>query len=92
MKSWWEEVATKVPRSERRRLNGVVIYTFWNIWKERNRRIFDNKIETVTEVAARIKEDIEQRKRASLMCSLFAPTPFGSYVFPNWHAYGGLNP
>jgi len=64
MRSWWEEVATKVPRSERRRLNGVVIYTFWNIWKERNRRIFDNKIETVTEVAARIKEDIEQRKRA----------------------------
>ena len=57
-------MATKVPRSERRRLNGVVIYTFWNIWKERNRRIFDNKIETVTEVAARIKEDIEQRKRA----------------------------
>ena len=64
MRSWWEEVATKVSRSERRRLNGVVIYTFWNIWKERNRRIFDNKIETVTEVAARIKEDIEQRKIA----------------------------
>jgi len=62
--SWWEEVARKVPRSERRRLNGVVIYTFWNIWKEINRRIFDNKIETVPQVAARIKEDIEQRKRA----------------------------
>ena len=57
-------MATKVPRSERRRLNGVVIYTFWNIWKERNRRIFDNKIETVPQVAARIKEDIEQRKRS----------------------------
>ena len=42
----------------------MVIYTFWNIWKERNRRIFDNKIETVPQVAARIKEDIEQRKRA----------------------------
>ena len=50
-----------MPRSERRRLNGVVIYTFWNIWKERNRRIFDNKIETVPQVAVRIKEDIEQR-------------------------------
>jgi len=64
IRSWWEEVARKVPRSERRRLNGAVIYTFWNIWKERNRRIFDNKIETVPQVAARIKEDIEQRKRA----------------------------
>ena len=62
--SWWEEVARKVPRSERRRVNRVVIYTFWNIWKERNRRIFNNKIETVPQVAAGIKEDIEQRKRA----------------------------
>ena len=42
----------------------MVIYTFWNIWNERNRRIFDNKIETVLQVAARIKKDIEQRKRA----------------------------
>jgi hypothetical protein len=24
-----------------------VIYTFWNLWRERNRRIFDNKMETV---------------------------------------------
>jgi hypothetical protein len=53
-----------VPSFERRRLNGVVIYTFWNIWKERNRRIFNNAIETVSQVATRIKEDIEQRKRA----------------------------
>ena len=53
-----------MPKSERRRLNGVVIYTFWNIWIERNRRIFNNEIETVPQVAARIKKDIEQMKRA----------------------------
>jgi len=64
IRSWWEEVTTKVPRSERRRLNGALIYTFWNVWKERNRRIFDNKIQTVLQVASKIKDDIEQRKRA----------------------------
>jgi hypothetical protein len=54
----------KVPTSEPRRLNGMVIYIFWNIWKERNRRIFNSTSETVLQVAARINDDIEQRKRA----------------------------
>jgi hypothetical protein len=42
----------------------MVIYTFWNLWKERNRRIFNNVTESAFQVAARIKDDIEQRKRA----------------------------
>jgi len=61
---WWEEATAKVPKTERRRFNGLVIYTFWNLWKERNRRIFNNKMETVLQVAARIKEDREERTRA----------------------------
>jgi hypothetical protein len=62
--TWWEEAARRVPRAERRRFNGVVIYTFWNLWKERNRRIFNNITESTFLVAVRIKDDIEQRKRA----------------------------
>jgi hypothetical protein len=42
----------------------MVIYTSWNIWKERNRRIFNNTHESAMQVALRVKEDIEQRKRA----------------------------
>jgi hypothetical protein len=61
--SWWEKVVTVVPLTERKRFNGMVIYTFWNLWKERNRRIFNN-YESVMQVAARIKYDIEQRRRA----------------------------
>jgi len=42
----------------------MVIYTYWNLWKERNRRIFNNTQESASQVASRIKEDIEQRRRA----------------------------
>ena len=33
LKSWWEEAATKIAKQEKRRFNGMVIYTLWNIWK-----------------------------------------------------------
>jgi hypothetical protein len=39
-------------------------YIFWNLWIERNGIIFNNAYETVMQVAARIKDDIEQRRRA----------------------------
>ena len=60
--SWWDKAVT-VPLRERRHFNGMVLYTFWNLWKERNRRIFNNNSESVMQVAARIKDDIEQRRR-----------------------------
>jgi hypothetical protein len=43
----------------------MVIYTLWNIWKERNRRIFSNHHESAMQVALRVKEDTNQRKRAN---------------------------
>jgi hypothetical protein len=60
---WWEETQAKIPKSERL-FNGVVIYTLWNVWKERNRRIFTDTFQTAAQVASRAKEDIEQQERA----------------------------
>ena len=37
---WWEDAASKIPKHEHRHFNGVLIYIVWNLWKERNRRIF----------------------------------------------------
>jgi len=59
----WEQVAAKIPKQRRRHFNGVVIYTFWNIWKERNRRIFHNSSMDARQVASRAKEDIELHGR-----------------------------
>ena len=58
---WWDKATQKVPK-----LLNVLIYTIWNIWKERNRRIFNDTLESPMQVAARVREDIVQRKRASL--------------------------
>jgi hypothetical protein len=54
--SWWEKAVTVVPLTERKCFNGMVIYTFWNLWKERNKRIFNNNYESVMQVASRTKD------------------------------------
>ena len=63
---WWDKAVQKVPIPMKRQFNGVVIYTIWNIWKERNRQIFKNTSESPMQVASRVREDVVQRKGASL--------------------------
>ena len=55
---WWDKATQKVPK-----LLNVLIYTIWNIWKERNRRIFQNSSMDARQVASRAKEDIELHER-----------------------------
>jgi hypothetical protein len=37
-----------------------VIYTAWNIWKERCRRVFENKATIPTQLINIIKDDVQQ--------------------------------
>jgi hypothetical protein len=62
---WWETTASRVPTDRRRDFNGMVIYIMWNLWRERNRRIFDKIPSTAWQVAKRTKECLEQFKRAA---------------------------
>ena len=61
---WWEQTASNIPKQDCWRFNGVCIYIWWNMWKERNRRIFENKYMTAQQVASLTKEHIVQRHRA----------------------------
>jgi hypothetical protein len=38
--------------------DGLVLYFWWNIWKERNRRTFQQTAKSPTEVAYLIKDDV----------------------------------
>jgi hypothetical protein len=45
-------------KKQRRSLDGIVLYFWWNIWKERNKRIFQHKSLEVAEVTSLITNDI----------------------------------
>ena len=63
--NFWRKCRAKVDKEQRKPFNGVMIYFWWNLWKERNRRTFQNKTLQPRQVALLCKEDIEQYQLAT---------------------------
>jgi hypothetical protein len=57
---WWKKCRLKIDKHSRPSFDGLIIYFWWNIWKERNRRTFNHESKSVEEVAFLIKEDAQQ--------------------------------
>jgi len=55
---WRGETEAVFPKDRRRMYNGVVIYTLWNIWKERSHRIFEHSSLSPLQVAGRVRESL----------------------------------
>ncbi|OQU83651.1 hypothetical protein SORBI_3005G153066 [Sorghum bicolor] len=55
IKEWWTAMNGQGDDTRRTQL---VIYAVWDIWKERCRRVFDNKAQTPAQVASIIQQDI----------------------------------
>ena len=58
--SFWLRCRRKIDKNRRNEVDGILIYFWWNIWKERNRRIFQQQNLQLIQVASLCKDDITQ--------------------------------
>lgn len=56
---WWRKLQSSAMLTERKKAVIVGAYVVWNIWKERNNRIFHGKKAEVPAVKSLIDEDLE---------------------------------
>ncbi|WVZ67318.1 hypothetical protein U9M48_016414 [Paspalum notatum var. saurae] len=64
VEDWWLTVFLGKPEEHHKTISGILMYIVWNIWKERNRRIFDGKSASPTTVFSRAKEEMALRRAA----------------------------
>ena len=50
--SWWSAARRCVEKKEQAKLDGVVAYTAWFLWRERNSRVFENNYSSYSAVAS----------------------------------------
>jgi hypothetical protein len=65
--NWWSSELTGVPSKEKKQRAAVIIYTTWNLWKERNRRIFEAKSSRPPRLLQLIEDEMALRDMACLV-------------------------
>ena len=70
--SFWLRCQRKIDKNHRKEMERILIYFWWNIRKERNRRIFQQQNLQLIQVASLCKDDITQ------YCLAMAPQDQGT--------------
>lgn len=56
---WWEKIASSMQGERKKKLIGALLVTWWQVWLERNRRVFQQSYLSATQVAFLVKENID---------------------------------
>jgi len=64
VEAWWNRSMEHLNQAQKRSVAAILSYTTWNIWKERNRRVFQHKSLQPHQVVLLIKEEINLRRVA----------------------------
>lgn len=62
--SYWRKCRTKFDRAQRKVIDGIFIYFWWSIWKERNRRVFQQQSLQPIQVAMLCRDDLQEYNMA----------------------------
>ncbi|KAG2622246.1 hypothetical protein PVAP13_3NG327951 [Panicum virgatum] len=64
IEEWWKSSLAHLSQAQKRSVAAILTYIAWNIWKERNRRVFEQKCLQPHQVVLLIKEEINLRRVA----------------------------
>jgi hypothetical protein len=57
MEEWFIELSAIEDASRRPGLQSIVLLTIWEIWRERNNRVFRREAKTVSHIVASIQDE-----------------------------------
>jgi hypothetical protein len=62
--NWWTEIDRQGSNEQKLKTRGDLLTTWWNIWLERNNRIFNSSVRSERDVAYFVKQEIDLRSSA----------------------------
>lgn len=62
--NWWTEIDRQGSKEQKLKTRGALLKTWWNIWLERNNRIFNSSVRSERDVAYIVKQEIDLRRSA----------------------------
>jgi hypothetical protein len=59
LSDWWQNTRTAIPKPFKRSFDSLVLLVSWKVWKERNRRTFENNTRTPPQLYVLILEEAD---------------------------------